>query len=216
MGGGSGTQERAEKKRGLDGGVCAVLAHPIRVQILEILNEGPKSPSQFVADGLVPEQMYRDPQQALSLIAYHFRELEKAGCLEIVQSIPRRGAMEHIYRGTSRVYFTDEEFAQLSFEERSQLSRISFQGLIARTDRAMQAGSFDARTDRHLTWMPFGVDQRGWEEMMDSMSECFGEIERIRHEAADRLAASGEEPVTVTVGMLGFESPAPAPLPIGD
>jgi hypothetical protein len=204
---------RAEKKRGTDGAVCAVLAHPMRVHILEVLNEGPKSPSQFVAEGLVPPDMYRDHQQALSLAAYHFRELEKAGCLEVIESIPRRGALEHVYRGLSRVYFTDEEFEQLPLADRRRLSRISFQGLIARTARAMQADTFDSRADRHLTWMPFGVDARGWEEMIATMTTCFGEIERIRHEAENRLAASGEEKTTVTFAMLGFESPSPPSLP---
>jgi hypothetical protein len=75
----------------------------------------------------------------------------------------------------------------------------------------MEAGTFDARTDRHLTWMPFGLDERGWEEMTASMSACFGEVERIRHDAADRLAASGDEAITVTFGMLGFASPPPPP-----
>jgi hypothetical protein len=216
MKGAKGAEGKAEKTRGKEGGVCAVLGHPIRVRILEILNEGPKSPSQFVEEGLVPKEMYRSYPQALSLAAYHFRELEKAGCLEIAESIQRRGAVEHIYRGLARVYFTDEDFEQLPIEDRRRLSRISFQGLIARADSAMQADTFDSRTERHLVWMPFGVDERGWEEMMTSMSACFGEIERIRHDAADRLAGSGDEAITVTFGMLGFVSPSPPPPPTTD
>jgi hypothetical protein len=207
-----GVGERAERKRGLEGGVCAVLRHPIRVRILEILNEGPMSPSQFVDQGLVPEPLYKSDHQALALAAYHFRELEKGGCVKVVDTIPRRGATEHVYEGLARVYFTDEEFEQLSVETRERLSRISFQALIARTDSAMQAGTFDSRSDRHLTWMPFGIDERGWDEMMASMAVCFGEVERIRHDAAERLAASGEKATTVTFGMLGYESPPP-PLP---
>lgn len=205
-------KERAERKRGVEGGVCALLGHPIRVRILEILNEGPKSPSQFVEEGLVPKEMYKSYQQALSLASYHFRELEKGGSLRIIDSIPRRGATEHVYEGVARVYFTDEEFEELPLEDRERLSRISFQGLIARTDCAMQAGTFDTRTDRHLTWMPFQVDERGWREMMTSLAACFGDVERIRHDAADRLAASGEEGLTVTFGQLGFVSPEPPPL----
>lgn len=206
------TKQRGEKKRGSEG-VCAALKHPLRVRILEILNEGPKSPSQFVEEGLVPDALYKNYEQALSLAAYHFRALAKEGCLKVIDSVPRRGAVEHVYEGLTRVYFTDEEFAQLSLEDRRRLSRISFQGLIARADSAMQSGTFDARTDRHLTWMPLGVDERGWNEILTSMAACFGEIEQIRHDAQDRLAGSGDEVITVTVGMLGFESPAPPPLP---
>lgn len=193
--------------------ICAALRHPMRVRILEVLNEGPKSPSQFVAEGLVPEELHSSDAQALSLASYHFRELEKEGCLEVVQSIPRRGAVEHVYEGKARVYFTDAEFQEMSPDRRRQLSRISFQGLIARADGAMRADTFDARTDRHLAWMSMQLDARGWDELTTALAACFGEVEQIRHDAKDRLARSGEESIPVTFGTLGFESPPPPPLP---
>jgi hypothetical protein len=202
---------QAEKKRGES--ICGALKHPLRVRILEVLNEGPKSPSQFVEEGLVPKDQFRSYEQALSLTAYHFRELEKAGCLDVVDSIPRRGAIEHVYEGKARVYFTDAEFERLSRKERRRLSRLSLQGLVARADCAIQADTFDSRTDRHLTWMPLSLDERGWEELTDTLATCFGEVERIRHEAKDRLAASGEEEIPATFAMLGFVSPPPLKQP---
>jgi hypothetical protein len=185
----------------------------MRVRIVEILNEGPRSPSQFVEEGLVPEEHYDSYQQALSFVAYHFRELEKEGCLEIVDSIPRRGAMEHVYEGKARVYFTDSEFEEMPGDRRQKLSRISLQGLLARADGAMRAETFDSRTDRHLTWMPMNLDKQGWDELSTALASCFGEVEQIRHDANDRLAESGQEAIPVTYGMLAFESPPPPPLP---
>ncbi|HEX8753804.1 MAG TPA: hypothetical protein VF731_10350 [Solirubrobacterales bacterium] len=41
-------------------------------------------------------------------------------------------------------------------------------------------------------------------------------IMRSHLPAMDRLAGSGEPTVHVTFGMLGFESPAPPPLPRDD
>ncbi|HEX5983072.1 MAG TPA: hypothetical protein VFY69_02585 [Solirubrobacterales bacterium] len=193
--------------------ICAVLKHPLRVRILEVLNEGPRSPSQFVKEGLVEEEEYvNDYEKALSLVSYHCRELEKEGCLEIVETIPRRGAVEHVYRGKARVYFTDAEFEAMPRPVRSTLSRISLQGLIARADRALRAGTFDSRTERHLTWMPMHLDERGWDEAIDALAETFGTLVQIRHDARDRLAGSGDRVIPATVGMLGFESPPPPPL----
>src|SRR5215203_5721020 len=140
--------EAEEKKRNET--VCAVLKHPLRVRILEVLNEGPRSPSQFVEEGLIPKQHFSNYQQALSLASYHFRELEKEGCLEVIESIPRRGAVEHVYRGLARVYFNDAEFEEMERPIRRRLSRISLQGMIARADRAIREDTFDARVDRHL------------------------------------------------------------------
>lgn len=193
--------------------ICAVLKHPLRVRILEILNEGPRSPSQFVAEGLMLDEHKGDYERELSLASYHFRELEREGCIEIVESIPRRAAMEHVYVGKVRVYFTDEEFAEMPRPKRRFFSRISIQGLIARADRAIREDTFDNRVDRHLTWMPMRLDRRGWDEVMAKLAETFGDLVQIRHDARDRLAGSGDEVIPATVAMLGFESPPPPPLP---
>jgi hypothetical protein len=201
-----GTKKRSET-------ICTALKHPLRVRILEVLNEGPRSPSQFVEEGLIPKELFTTYQQALSLASYHFRELEKEGCLEVVESIPRRGAVEHVYRGmTPLVFFSDAEFEAMPQATRRKLSRIALQGLIARADRAISTETFDARPDRHLTWVPMQLDERGWEEVIDALAQTFGELTQIRHDAKDRLAASGEEVVPATVAMLGFESPPPPPL----
>jgi hypothetical protein len=193
--------------------ICSVLRHPLRVRILEVLNEGPRSPSQFVEEGLIPKQLFNSYQQALSLASYHFRELEKEGCLEIIESIPRRGAVEHVYRGmTPLIFFSDAEFEAMPEATRGQLSRIAVQGLIARADRALSTKTFDARPDRHLTWVPMQLDERAWGEVIAALAETFAELTRIRHDARDRLAASGEAVIPATVAMLGFESPPPPPL----
>jgi hypothetical protein len=211
---GMGETEVEGKKRSET--ICSVLKHPLRVRILEVLNEGPRSPSQFVEEGLIPKQHFSNYQQALSLASYHFRELEKEGCLEVIESIPRRGAIEHVYRGMARVYFNDKEFEGMPRPTRRQLSRISLQGLIARADRAVADDTFDARSDRHLTWVPMQLDERGWKEVIAALAATFGELTQIRHDARDRLAASGDEVVPTTVAMLGFESPPPPPLTGGN
>jgi hypothetical protein len=200
---GRGTKEPVSRET-----VCSPLKHPLRVRILEVVNERDMSPVQFLNEGLAPG--FKSRQNALSHVSYHFRQLEKAGCVEIIATFQRRGATEHVYRGKSRVYFTDAEFERLPLRDRSQLSRTSFQGLVARTDGAMAAGTFDGRTDRHLTWVAMDVDQRGWKELGTVLAACFGEVERIRHDARGRLDESDDEVIPATVAILGFESP---PLP---
>ena len=192
--------------------ICAVLRHPLRVRILEVLNEGPRSPSQFVEEGLIPKQHYSSYQQALSLASYHFRELEKEGCLQVIESIPRRGAVEHVYRGLARVFINDREFEEMPRTDRRRLSRISMQGMVARADRAIHEDTFDARSDRHLTWMPMQLDERAWREVVAALAATFAELTQIRVDARDRLATSGEEVIPATVALLGFESPPPPPL----
>jgi hypothetical protein len=185
------------------------LRHPTRVRILEVVNERDMSPVQFLQLGLAPGQS----QWTLPHVSYHFRRLAEYGCLEVVDLVPRRGATEHIYRGTARGFFSDEEWKELTPVERRLISRTMYQGLAARAEGAMLADTFDSRADRHLTWVAIDVDERGWSEAMGSLTGCYREVERIRYDAGDRLAASGERRIPLTVGILGFESPPPpAPL----
>ena len=187
------------------------LRHPLRVRILEVVNERDISPVQFMLQRLAPD--IEVSAKALSSISYHFRALAKAGCVELVDTVARRGATEHIYRGAVRAYFTDEEWKGLSQRERCLVSRTVYQGLAARAEGAFMSHTFDSRDDRHLTWIAMEVDERGWTELMATLAGAYGDVTQIRHDARDRLAASGEKVVPVTVGMLGFESPPPPPLP---
>jgi hypothetical protein len=209
----------ATKKRGIiddsyQDTTCAPLSHPLRVRILEVANTRDISPVQFVDEALEPDGInFQNRQHGLSHVSYHFRELEKAQCIEVVATHQRRGATEHVYRGTATVFFTDEEFAALPVEQRRTLSRTSFQGLIARVDGAMRADTFDTRTDRWLTWVPMELDDEGWGEFTATMETCFVEVERIRQAAKDRLAGSGDGTISATFGMVGFESPPSTPPP---
>jgi hypothetical protein len=206
----AGSKKRKTKKKRKGGDtLCAPLSHSIRVRILEILNEHPMSPVQFVNEGLAPG--FKSKQHALSQVSYHFRILEKAGCIELVEINQRRGASEHVYRGRSRVFFTDKEFQRMSAKERAKLTRAATQGLMARTEGAIASGTFDSRTDRHLSWVAMELDERGWKELMTALRGCYSEVDRIHKDAQDRLAGSGDEVIPVTAALLGFESP-PRPL----
>jgi DNA-binding transcriptional ArsR family regulator len=193
--------------------LCSPLGHPVRARILDVLSEEPMSPVRFLDEGLSPIE-FDKRDRGLSYIAYHFRELEKAGCIELIERNPRRGATEHVYRSIQRAHFSDEEFESLPFDKRQALSKSSFQAFIAKTDRAIQSGTFDKHTDRTMVWTSCGVDRQGWEEMKEILGDAFYRAEQARKEAAlrvrdRRVADPDADPETMpfTFAILGFESP---------
>ncbi len=195
-------------KASVEPSICNAFKHPLRARILEILNEIDISPSQFVRQGLVPDEFYESYQQALSLTSYHFRELEKEGCLEVVRMNPRRGAAEHIYRGLSRVFFSDKEFEEMSNRQREGLSRASIQGVIARTEGAVRSGTFDRRPDRHLTWRGFMSDEQCWKDVTGILAETYLKLDTAVAAAAERFnEESADDFFPATWAMLGYESP---------
>jgi DNA-binding transcriptional ArsR family regulator len=72
----------------LDQRLVHALGHPLRVEILRELEKGPSSPARL-ADHM---------EEKLSNVSYHTRVLLECDCIELNQEIPRRGAVEHIYR----------------------------------------------------------------------------------------------------------------------
>jgi predicted transcriptional regulator len=64
------------------------LAHPLRARALKLFGDAPKSPNQ------VAKELGVD----VSSLAYHVRVLRKLGCIELVETKQRRGALEHFYR----------------------------------------------------------------------------------------------------------------------
>jgi hypothetical protein len=187
----------------------AAIKHPTAIQILVVANERSISPARYVEEYLEPRPVgFEEVKKALSHVSYHFRALEKAGCLEIVENIPRRGAVEHVYTGTARAYFSNEEWAEMPVSVRRKISTTMLQGLIARTEAAILTGTFDARDDRWLAWTVAKLDDRGWAEMTTTIAANFAELERIRLESEARLGETGATPIPATFGMLGFESPS--------
>jgi hypothetical protein len=190
------------------GTASAMLRHPLRVRILEVANERDVSPVQFLREGLSPPGAY-----GLSHISHHFSELEKGGCLQIMKLIPRRGSVEHVYRGVARAFFSDDEWEnKLSKADRRRVTKTVLQGLMARADGAILADTLDKRLDRHLSWIAMPLDEQGWTALTEVQEEALRRAEEIRVEAGERLAATGAESFPVTFGALAFESPSSDPV----
>jgi hypothetical protein len=189
--------------------VAEALRHPVRVRILEVLNEQDMSPIDFVRHGYADFYFGRRPD--VSHVAYHFRELTDFGCLEAVAWRRRRGSVATIFRGVARDEFIGDDWAALPENEKRRFSRAVAQGLIARIDGAMMADTFNSRPDRHLSWFALQLDERGWQEAANVMTDAFASISRIQDDAKARLSESDDEALTATASILLFESPEPTP-----
>jgi DNA-binding transcriptional ArsR family regulator len=186
---------------------AAMLRHPLRVRILEVLNEVDMSAVQFANAGYAGEP----DQNVLSSVSYHFRALAEADAIVAIKRRQVRGAVETTYRGAARAYFSDEEWADIPADERHAISRVMYQGLFARVESAMIEGTFDRRSDRWLVWRSMSFDEAGWADFTTALHRVDAEVEEIQKESEDRLSASGDVPVAATFGMLGFESPPVEP-----
>lgn len=197
-------KRKAKVKKGteiLDPRLAKALANTLRVEILAVLSHRRISPVGYV----------REYGGKLPSVAYHFKVLEAYDCIELAETFKRRGALEHVYRCTKRPLLGDGEWKLLPMSVRGGISGAILQTLIDRSRRAIEEGTFDAREDRHFTWTPIQVDEKGWGEITSLLASTLAKLEKIESKSSARLAKSGAEAIPTTVALAGFESPAESP-----
>jgi DNA-binding transcriptional ArsR family regulator len=197
---------KAKQEEGVEQIVAKAFAHPLRVQILIILNERVASPN------LLAQEL----DQSLNLVAYHVRVLEKYDCIELVDTKQRRGATEHFYRATRRQFLTDSEWSQMPAVLRPGLSGAMLKALFEDVEEAVSEGTFDQLEDRHLSRTPMVVDARGWSEVAGLLSSTLDRLLEIQAESSARLAAGGEPAIPSKVEILHFKSPSPGAEAVAD
>lgn len=188
---------KTKKKDGVEQNVAKAFAHPLRVQILISLNERVASPN------LLAQEL----DQSLNLVAYHVRVLEKYDCIELVDTKQRRGATEHFYRATRRQFLTDSEWSRMPESLRPGLSGAMLKALFDDVEAAVNANTFDAIDDRHLSRTPMVVDQKGWSDVAELLGDTLDQILEIQAESSARLAESGDDGLLSRVMLLHFRSP---------
>ena len=173
-----------------------VLSDPLRVRILAACSEGEVTVEQFAKRHKISKRTASN----------HFRALEKAGLLNH-REVQIRGVRLHVYSAAQEPIVSDAEFAEMSEEERKELSETIVRDFMVRCWAALEAGTLDRRDDSHLTWLPLFLDEQGWEEAANVLTQALEALYEIRAEARIRLQESGETPIPTIFGLAGFEVP---------
>jgi predicted transcriptional regulator len=177
------------------------MAHPTRVRILMAMN----SPRRRLSPKLFAKETGLKVQHA----AYHFGELEDAGCIALVETRQRRGATEHIYEPLRTALAWTAEWKNLSPAVKQSVLRSVMRGAVEALGSAIEGGTFEARDDSHMSWNTIEVDERGWAKMARIFDRALGELLKVEGECRERIAAGGEVFV-VSYFMASFESPKEA------
>ena len=180
----------------LDPHLVRALGHPLRVQILEVLNERQASPNELMEILGYP----------LGNVAYHTRVLEKCGCIELVATERRRGAVEHYFRAKPRSYIGHQDWRKVPRSVRNEVSGASLEAFIDRTIDALEAGTIDDREETTLSWTTMAVDELGWSQATEVLEEAMARLQAVHEQSRKRLEITDEEPITIVTGVAAFEA----------
>jgi DNA-binding transcriptional ArsR family regulator len=187
------------KKEGVEQIVAKAFAHPLRVQILIILNEKVASPN------MLAQQL----DQSLNLVAYHVRVLEKYDCIELVDTKQRRGATEHFYRATRRQFLSDDEWSRMPASLRPGMAGAMLKSVFEDIEAASKSGTLDEVEDIHLSRTPMVVDKQGWTDISTLLKSTLDRLLEVQTESSERIAAGEGEGILSKVHLLHFKSPEP-------
>lgn len=179
----------------VDPRLLKALAHPTRVHILDILSEGPSSPVRM---------MRRMENISLNLVSHHVKILRDLGCIELVGTVKRRGAREHVYRARERQFFTAEEWEAIEPKNRQPITSILLRMISEDMGRSLSEGKFDELADNHLSRSPLELDREGWSEVVATLARALDEVLEAHARSAERSYESGEELMVARVAIMQF------------
>jgi hypothetical protein len=183
----NGKQERSPSGKGLSAEqrLHKALSHPLRVQILQVLHrEKASSPNRY----------RRASGVDLNLVAYHFRVLRDFELIEVVETIPKRGATEHIYSLAPDSPVLSVLAASTRLAQNGDDPRTAFLRRVLAEERVEES-------EEGVKILPVEVDARGREEVDQILADLSGKIEEVVARCKERLLESKEEPTTLQIGI---------------
>lgn len=183
---------KSASARRLDEDVARALAHPLRQRILMLLEREVQTPLDLA----------RSMNEPLNKIGYHVHALREAGCIELVKTEHRRGAVAHFYRPTSRAFLNDEQWASLPVGIRRRLVVQTLSDVMSDAREAAEGEGFDA-DDVHVTRTELALDDEGYAEIVGLLNTTLDRALAIQAESLGRLAGA-EAPQRTLLGLLHF------------
>jgi DNA-binding transcriptional ArsR family regulator len=165
----------------VDPRMMKALSHPIRQQVLQILNREVASPNQIA----------QEIGESLGTVSYHVKTLVDLGAIELVRTKPVRGALEHFYRATMRAEIDADHFSQLPQSARQQLFDRNLQTIWDHVVDAANDGGFEDPKEQ-ATWTALELDNDGYQAMLELAEETLRRAKEIEAESAKRAAMEEE------------------------
>jgi DNA-binding transcriptional ArsR family regulator len=152
------------------------LMHPLRVRILVRLAERDSSPSRLA----------RELGASVGVTSYHVRVLRDLGCVELVGTTPRRGAVEHRYRAVTAPIVDDAMWDRLPVGVRRRLTGSVLHWIARDISGAVARGAFDP-PGAHAVRIALSLDEQGWDDLAQLVDRFIQDALRLGAESAARL-----------------------------
>lgn len=190
-----------ESGKSIEERVAFAMGHRTRVYVLTLLNEGIYT----------SEQLATIIGEPVGNVAHHIRKLLHDGSIELAKTERVRNTLQHYYRAIEMPFYSDEEIAAMTPEQRQATIGLTLQCLMAEIMTAFWSGKMEADPRLWLSWRWFNVDEQGRQDLADEQARSWRRAQEIEAESANRCALSGDTTESVIVASAGFERERSSP-----
>lgn len=182
------------------------VGHRLRLEALINLHERESS----AAD--IAERLDED----VRVVTNHLRDLYDAGCIEFVGHKGDGNIKRAVYRAVTRPLISDEEYEELSLDERHEVNGVAIQWILAECLSSYRNKKMDSDealcliTDAPILDAEGRIELRdlftaSWNGESEDAFDALKSAQEIAARAADRMTNSGETGKTVVVTLMAFE-----------
>lgn len=192
------SEKSRTKQLSLEERLIKALTNPLRVELLDRLNEAEWSPR-----GLSDEL-----SEGLSQVSYHIKVLKDYKLIELTRTEPRRGAVEHFYRATERAFVPSGMARNVPKSAQHIIGSAILEKIDKDVATSLMSGKFFARPDWHVSWTPIPVDGIGRKEAEKLADDFVKDYLGIGAKSANRIAQGGDgsDLTWTTAAVLVFGS----------
>lgn len=195
--------QRGQSGKSIEERVQFAMGHRTRVYVLTLLNEGVYT----------TEQLSRIIGEPVSNVSHHIKELLDAGSIELAKTKRVRNTLQHYYRAIKMPFYSDEEIAAMTPEDRQATIGLTLQCVMAEMLSSFWAGKMQGDPRLLLAWRWFNLDEQGRRDLADEQALWWKRAQEIEAESTNRRATSGEGARSVIVSLMGFPRERTAPTP---
>jgi DNA-binding PadR family transcriptional regulator len=181
--------------------MAKVFGDPVNLEIVKALHAGPLSPSQLhskVGEG------------SLWSIDRRCQVLTELGWLTRADDAADERSV--LYRAAGPEVFDADVWSEIPDEAKQAESWPAFGEFCDKASAALRGGSFNARSDRHLTSFTFRLDRQGWKQARLALRRCDKQLNGVAAAARSRAKVATQQkdvtpPYLATYLLAGFEDP---------
>lgn len=182
--------------------LAKVFSHPLRAQLLALLNEQPGSPHDLMERLAVLGEVH-----SLNLIAYHVRVLQRYEAIQLVDTTTVRGATKHIYAANRKMLIDGDDWLELPDEAQVGICANAIGEAVERAQAALEQGTMP-KDDPVIVNLRLDIDDATWTQIRERMTAAWDDIEKLQPAAITRTPDPAMR-FPVTVSLLAYKSPPP-------